>query len=304
MEADRLNTPTTFEMPLEVLGHELQFVQDPNSKHLGTTVWDASLVFAKFLERNCRKGRFSPAKLKGKRVIELGAGCGVSGFGMALLGCDVTVTDQKEVLPILQRNVDRNISRVMQKNPESFGSIKVAELQWGDESHVKAVGPPFDYIIGTDVVYVEHLLEPLLQTILGLSGPRTTILLGNEIRSTCVHEKMLQMWKKNFDVKTVSKSKMDETFQHPSIQLFIMGFKQLAEGTKNSGQAAADKVDVETVVEDNDTEQNIVVEGSGLVEENTEDHSNSIPQNAQLSEWEARRYGSMAARILRDVKIS
>ncbi|QHO38517.1 uncharacterized protein DS421_4g121070 [Arachis hypogaea] len=77
----RLNSPTTFEMPLEVLGHELQFTQDPNSKHLGTKVWDSSLVFAKFLERNCRKGRFSPAKLKGKRVIELGTGYGVSGFG-------------------------------------------------------------------------------------------------------------------------------------------------------------------------------------------------------------------------------
>lgn len=24
-------------------------MQDPNSKHLGTTVWDASMVFAKFL---------------------------------------------------------------------------------------------------------------------------------------------------------------------------------------------------------------------------------------------------------------
>ncbi|XP_028192605.1 protein-lysine methyltransferase METTL21D-like isoform X2 [Glycine soja] len=151
MEPDRLNSPTTFEMPLEVMGHELQFSQDPNSKHLGTTVWDASLVFVKFLERNCRKGKFSPAKLKGKRVIELGAGCGVSGIGMALLGYDVIVTDQKEVLPLLQRNVERNISRIMQKNPESFGSIKVAELQWGDESHIKAVGPPFDYIIGTDV---------------------------------------------------------------------------------------------------------------------------------------------------------
>ncbi|RYR59798.1 hypothetical protein Ahy_A05g025782 isoform G [Arachis hypogaea] len=78
---DLLNSPTTFEMPLEVLGHELQFTQDPNSKHLGTKVWDSSLVFAKFLERNCRKGRFSPAKLKGKRVIELGAGYGVSSFG-------------------------------------------------------------------------------------------------------------------------------------------------------------------------------------------------------------------------------
>ncbi|XP_015944913.2 uncharacterized protein LOC107470048 [Arachis duranensis] len=81
MALDRLNSPTTFEMPMEVLGHELQFTQDPNSKHLGTKVWDSSLVFAKFLERNCRKGRFSPAKLKGKRVIELGAGYGVSGFG-------------------------------------------------------------------------------------------------------------------------------------------------------------------------------------------------------------------------------
>ncbi|KAE9616706.1 putative lysine methyltransferase, S-adenosyl-L-methionine-dependent methyltransferase [Lupinus albus] len=301
MEPDRVNSPTTFEMPLEVLGHELQFVQDPNSKHLGTTVWDSSLVFAKFLERNCRKGRFSPAKLKGKRVIELGAGCGVSGFGMALLGCDVIVTDQKEVVPLLQRNVDRNISRVMQNNPKSFGSIKVSELLWGDESHIKAVGPPFDYIIGTDVVYAEHLLEPLLQTILALSGPRTTIVLGSEIRSTSVHEKMLQMWKENFEVKTVSKSKMDATFQHPSIKLFIMGFKHSAECTEISGQAAGEKVDAEIGVEDKSNEEHAAaVEGSGV-----EDECNMpIPQNAKLSEWEARRYGSMAARILRDVKIS
>lgn len=45
--------------------------------------------------------------------------------------------------------------------PESFGSIKVAELQWGDERHIKAVGPPFDYIIGTDVVSVK---QPFLHT--------------------------------------------------------------------------------------------------------------------------------------------
>ncbi|KAL1323581.1 uncharacterized protein [Arachis hypogaea] len=304
MALDRLNSPTTFEMPLEVLGHELQFTQDPNSKHLGTTVWDSSLVFAKFLERNCRKGRFSPAKLKGKRVIELGAGCGVSGFGMALLGCDVIVTDQKEVLPLLQRNVERNISRVMQKNPESFGSIKVAELQWGDESHIKAVDPPFDYIIGTDVVYVEHLLEPLLQTILALSGPRTTILLGHEIRSTCVHEKMLEMWKQNFDVKNVPKSKMDETYQHPSIQLFIMGFKNSAESTGNSGQAAAEKVDDQTGVEGKSGEENLAMEPSSSVEKIVEDHEKAATGTKKLSEWEARRYGSMAARILKDVKIS
>ena len=35
---------------------------------------------------------------------------------------------------------------------ESFGSVQVAELNWGNEDHIRAVDPPFDYIIGTDVV--------------------------------------------------------------------------------------------------------------------------------------------------------
>lgn len=62
-------------------------------------------------------------------------------------------------------SVDLNYSSTLLRNQlflESFGSIKVAELQWGDESHVKAVCPPFDYIIGTDVVSVE---QAFLQTL-------------------------------------------------------------------------------------------------------------------------------------------
>lgn len=35
---------------------------------------------------------------------------------------------------------------------DSFGSVKVAELKWGNEDDIRAVGPPFDYIVGTDVV--------------------------------------------------------------------------------------------------------------------------------------------------------
>ncbi|KAA8544129.1 hypothetical protein F0562_022141 [Nyssa sinensis] len=113
----------------------------------------------------------------------------------------------------------------MNSGSDSFGSINVAELNWGNEDHIKAVDPPFDYIIGTDVVYAEHLLEPLLQTMLALSGPKTIILLGYEIRSTNVHEQMLLMWKRNFEVKIVPKAKMDSKYQHPSIQLFVMGLK-------------------------------------------------------------------------------
>ncbi|XP_062082189.1 uncharacterized protein LOC133788651 isoform X2 [Humulus lupulus] len=318
MESERLNLPTTFSMSLEVMGHELQFSQDPNSKHLGTTVWDASLVFVKFLEKNCRRGKFSPSKLKGKRVVELGAGCGVAGFGMALLGCDVVMTDQKEVLPLLRRNVERNTSAIAQLNPDSFGSIKVAELSWGNEDDIRAVGPPFDYIIGTDVV-------------------------GYEIRSTIVHEQMLNMWKENFEVKIVPNSKMDDTYQHPSIQLFIMGSKPQAGTTERNSKGIDQKTDevetnhitsegfnkttdevetnqssfkeIDQTTDEVETNQakyetggghNEVEQISEFVDEKVEKDTEEvkIPTNAELSHWEVRRYGSIAARLLLDVKIT
>ncbi|KAK8597606.1 hypothetical protein V6N13_095008 [Hibiscus sabdariffa] len=308
MEVDRLNSPSTSVITFEVLGHQLQFAQDPNSKHLGTTVWDTSTVFAKFLEKNCRKGRFCPSKLKGKRVIELGAGCGVAGFGMALLGCDVVSTDQIEVVPLLRRNVERNTSRIMQmnSNSDSFGSIKVAELDWGNEDHIKAVAPPFDYVIGTDVVYAEHLVEPLLRTIIALSGPKTTIMLGHEIRSTSVHDQMLQTWKNFFDVKIVPKAKMDSKYQHPSIQLFIMGPKPPAVTAESAIRTekpenvarGIDEVEVEPSKTDQEEEEN---HGSNSL---VDDLPPTRLPDGKLSEWEARRYGSMAARLLREVKIT
>lgn len=44
-------------------------------------------------------------------------------LGMALLGCDVVTTDQKEVLPLLRRNVERNTSMILQSNPGSCFNI-------------------------------------------------------------------------------------------------------------------------------------------------------------------------------------
>ncbi|KAG9444329.1 hypothetical protein H6P81_015669 [Aristolochia fimbriata] len=307
MEEDRFNSPNTSAVALDVLGHQLQFSQDPNSKHLGTTVWDASMVFVKYLERNCRKGRFSPVKLKGKRVIELGAGCGLAGFGMALLGCDVVSTDQVEVLPLLMRNVERNVSRITQTNHDSgsFGSINVAELDWGNKEHIQAVDPPFDYIIGTDVVYAEHLLDPLMQTIFGLSGPRTTIMLGYEIRSTSVHKQMLEMWKNNFEVKTIPKTKMDSKYQHDSIQLFIMGLKNQAGVPQNPFPSHAED---DGPKHENDEDEEIPEEPAGSIDYNRKGLSelSEIIQkkNRNLNDWEARRVGSVAARLLQNVKIT
>ncbi|ERM97434.1 hypothetical protein AMTR_s00124p00014420, partial [Amborella trichopoda] len=300
-----LNSPSSSLITFEVLGLLLHFSQDPNSKHHGTTVWDASMVLAKFLERNCRKGQFCLNKLKGKRAIELGAGCGLAGFGMALLGCNVISTDQKEVLPLLMRNVERNILRIKQANLEcsaSMGSIQVAELDWGNSHHIAAVDPPFDYVIGTDIVYAEHLLDPLVATLNALSGPKTTILLGYELRSTNVHEKMMNMWKTNYEVKSIPKSKMDPKYQHSSIQLFVMRLKMtLPQQVCNCGVAEIKHGDDENIEIAEDMEDYSHGDEEGI-KERKEDLG--LENKKHLNEWETRRYGSLAARLLQNVKVT
>jgi hypothetical protein len=49
-----------------------------------------------------------------------------------------------------------------------IGSVEVAELDWGNPQQAEALHPPFDYIIGTDVVcdfflvlsrFLSHVIE-------------------------------------------------------------------------------------------------------------------------------------------------
>lgn len=67
------------------------------------TVWDCSLKMGAFL------ASLGPGALRGKRVVELGAGCGaVSALCAALGASEVVATDAKDLLPLLTFNLDRN----------------------------------------------------------------------------------------------------------------------------------------------------------------------------------------------------
>ena len=54
-------------------------LQNPDSRILGhgAVVWDAAVVFAKYMEHNLSQKEFSTTKLKSQTVIELGSGCGL-----------------------------------------------------------------------------------------------------------------------------------------------------------------------------------------------------------------------------------
>lgn len=100
---------------------------------------------------------------------------------------------------------------------------------------------------------------------------------------------------------------MDSQYQHPSIQLYIMGLKSRAGNAKNTPGNVEQEIDTVCSRQENDEkdvsfndEKDISCDEMGVqkTDEPVTEH-----KDKKLGDWEARRMGSMAARLLQDVKI-
>lgn len=158
----------------------------------------------------------------------------------------------------------------------------------------------------------------------------------------------MQMWKRSFDLKPIPRSKvqfccmflwsllfisdllydmqMHSKYQHPNIQLFMMGSKSTERSTGEMiGKAdSTDETTQRIGTSDEKTrfDQKISEDDTAEPQMDWNTLDNNRPddpasegfkdddelleklKSGDLSEWEARRYGSMAARLLRDVKIT
>ncbi|RUS84934.1 hypothetical protein EGW08_007296 [Elysia chlorotica] len=149
-------------------GHVFTIKQDWNSLGVAAVVWDSAVVLGEYLVMN-------EASVKGKNVLELGAGTGLTGLVAAALGANVTVTEREEALPNLRATVDQNCA-------DKSWVISATKLDWTqpvDDSDFPAV----DLIIGADVIYIEETFQDLLRTILSLAkSDQTHVLLSCKIR--------------------------------------------------------------------------------------------------------------------------
>ncbi|CAI7829632.1 unnamed protein product [Closterium sp. NIES-53] len=92
-----------------------------------STVWDSSIVAGKYLERHAHL-------VHGNTCIELGAGCGLLGITLAVLGARaVVVTDMPGNLPLLHRNVQANALH---------HTVHVQALRWGNAQDACALSVP------------------------------------------------------------------------------------------------------------------------------------------------------------------
>ena len=145
----------------------------------GARIWDSGREMAALLQQQGES-------LRGKRVLELGAGTGIGGLSAAACGADVLLSDQAHMLPLLNENI---IANGLQRRdadtcvlgedgapPFCGGSAVATQLLWGDASDLERVraSGPFDLLVGSDLLYAPHVFPLLLDTLVELCTPGVT----------------------------------------------------------------------------------------------------------------------------------
>ena len=156
-------------------GDDELVVEQDQSLHdsCGGIVWESAFCLAQLLQRDGGK------RVRGKRVVELGAGAGLLGMSAAKLGAEnVLLTDHPSALPLLRRNVARNFpfpddtdTAVANARTPRTPRVSCLPLDWLDANHLSAVlgtakeEGPFDVALAADVVFAKHLVSPMLRCV-------------------------------------------------------------------------------------------------------------------------------------------
>jgi predicted nicotinamide N-methyase len=179
-------------------------------------VWPAAVVLMKYLER-----RFGANGMQGKRVIDIGSGTGVVGLAAAILGAEVILSDQEQILFLAEQNV-----ATCKKDYEGQElSVSVAKYDWGNEVDISALNPPFDFVLVSECVLPKlYPIPPLVDAIAEVSGPNTIVLVAYEHRlyehfdpPTKFKELMAE---KKFGMVTITEPDLDPHFVADDIHIW------------------------------------------------------------------------------------
>ena len=154
---------------------DVTIAQDWGGAGVAAVVWDFAIVLATYLQT-------ISFEIKGKNILELGAGTGLVGIVTCFLGANVVITDTAEALEATKNNVIRNLNSTSESTA-SRASFSVDVLHWGKnldswkDNH-------WDYVIGADIIYIEETFSDLLRTlqVLTESNKQTVIFLSCKIR--------------------------------------------------------------------------------------------------------------------------
>lgn len=118
-------------------------------------VWDGSILMAQYLIS-------TRTAWKDQSILELGAGCGVSGLTAAALGASkVVLTDLSDALSQLRRTIQWN---------GLDDKVCAIECDWTQPLSEQLSNGVFDWILVADCVWLEELVAPLLNVLVALTN--------------------------------------------------------------------------------------------------------------------------------------
>ena len=146
-------------------------------------LWEASMVLA---------GIMAASKpTPGQTLLELGAGLGAAGLAAAASGHAVTLSDyEPRILDFQRVNAAANGLR----------NVQFQIIDWLKPPTL----PPFDTIIGAEILYRESFFEPLLAVFARLLKPSGVIYLAHDARLRSLG-KFLQLAEPDYQIAALSR---------------------------------------------------------------------------------------------------
>ena len=177
----------------------------------GGIFWDGSYLLTKyFLEVFYHKNN------ENSWILELGAGTSLPSIVLKLLGYKVVATDLKYLVEFVKKNIYLNVSS---ENSEIF----IKELEWGkteDLETIKKLVKKFDFIICSELIYIEESFDDLIKTLDELSHENSVIIFSYRIRMKEKFQWFIEKLEKLFQIDYIDDKKLEKI--HPNENLHIM----------------------------------------------------------------------------------
>jgi predicted nicotinamide N-methyase len=197
----RLDTSTSTKSQTSNSSDMIIIHQDVSAclQHTGGIVWETCYLLLTYLSHQMKQNNERLGD-----ILELGAGCGLLGQGLAVAAAaasnsstrQVVLTEHPEAFDNLQANVLRNHDILCRRAPSVAVDCCVLDWQHVDRDMTTNAhllrDVPFDTLVGTDVLFSPRLVHPLLQTMKALSHSQTTVYLCVQIRCAEAHGILLR----------------------------------------------------------------------------------------------------------------
>ena len=180
-------------------------------KHRGIAfqLWPAARLLCNYIDEHKDEQDISSHTSSNGVIIELGAGIGLCGLYLSACGAGhVIITDLKEAMDIMEKNISLNIDQSTDARAERI--VEAKELKWGFRQDIEEIFASLTYgtnspplIIASDCVYWECLFTPFFETLRILVEEYNCTVLISHVKRWKKDEKFFNMCRKKMNVDIV-----------------------------------------------------------------------------------------------------